>query len=151
MLRELLSSALFYMDIVINYLRLAVSFLYGMLIFLFDKNGLHIITGYIVLLVIDVIVGTAKAGRLSKLKSRTYLYGIFMKFLGILTVIVANVLDDVTKNYMNMNFGADLSTLMACGLVGYEAISILENMTQAGIFTGKLQDTLIKIFGEDNK
>lgn len=138
------------MEYLTSFLRLLVSGFYGILVYLFDKNGLHVITGYVILLVIDVIVGTAKSGKLSKLKSRTYLYGVFMKFLGILTVVVANILDDILTHYMNMNIGIDLSTTMACLMVGYEAISIVENMHQANIFTGKLDEILSKVFDDND-
>lgn len=122
--------------------------LYAIAEYLFDDNGIHILTGYVVLIVIDVIIGTVKSAKISQLKSRTYLYGIFIKFLGICTVIIANVLDNVLVNYMQIKLGMDLSDTFACLLVGYEALSILENMYQMGIFTGKLQDTLSKIFDD---
>lgn len=122
--------------------------LYAIAEYLFDDNGIHILTGYVVLIVIDVIIGTVKSAKISQLKSRTYLYGIFIKFLGICTVIIANILDNVLVNYMQIKLGMDLSDTFACLLVGYEALSILENMYQMGIFTGKLQDTLSKIFDD---
>lgn len=122
--------------------------LYAIAEYLFDDNGIHILTGYVVLIVIDVIIGTVKSAKISQLKSRTYLYGIFIKFLGICTVIIANVLDNVLVNYMQIKLGMDLSDTFACLLVGYEALSILENMYQMGIFTGKLQDILSKIFDD---
>lgn len=122
--------------------------LYAIAEYLFDDNGIHILTGYVVLIVVDVIIGTVKSAKISQLKSRTYLYGIFIKFLGICTVIIANVLDNVLVNYMQIRLGMDLSDTFACLLVGYEALSILENMYQMGIFTGKLQDTLSKIFDD---
>ncbi|CAI2674024.1 hypothetical protein AKUA2003_PHAGE200540 (plasmid) [Apilactobacillus kunkeei] len=131
-------------DILITF----IAGLYAIAEYLFDDNGIHILTGYVVLIIIDVIIGTVKSARISKLKSRTYLYGVFMKFLGICTVIVANVLDNILVNYMQIRLGVDLSDTFACLLVGYEALSILENMYQMGIFTGKLQDLLSKIFDD---
>lgn len=136
------------MDKIHDVLIAFTAILYAIAEYLFDDNGIHILTGYVVLIVIDVIIGTVKSAKISQLKSRTYLYGIFIKFLGICTVIIANVLDNVLVNYMQIKLGMDLSDTFACLLVGYEALSILENMYQMGIFTGKLQDTLSKIFDD---
>jgi toxin secretion/phage lysis holin len=119
--------------------------------YLFDENGLHIVQWYLILIMIDTILGTVRSAMKSKLKSRTYLKGIFMKLLGIFGIVVANGLDDMLKNYMNINIGIDVSDTFAVALVGYEALSILENMHQMGIFTGKLSEIVNKFFDDSHK
>ncbi|UQS85874.1 phage holin family protein (plasmid) [Apilactobacillus apisilvae] len=99
---------------------------------------------------LDTFLGTVRSAMKSHLRSRTYLKGIYIKLLSITGIIVANGLDDMLVNYMKINVGFDVSDMFAVALVGYEALSILENMHQMGIFTGKLQDILDKFF-DDSK
>lgn len=120
-------------------------------IYLFDDNGVRIIRGYLILIIIDTILGTVKSAKNSKLKSRTYLYGIFLKLIGILSIIVANVVDDVLINYMHIDTGVDISDITAAAMVGYEALSILESMRDMQIFTGNIADFISKYFKDDDK
>ncbi|TPR21460.1 hypothetical protein DY102_07150 [Apilactobacillus timberlakei] len=124
--------------------------IHGILMYLFDDNGLHIVRWYLIMVMLDTLLGTVRSAMKSHLRSRTYLKGIYIKLLSITGIIVANGLDDMLVNYMKINVGFDVSDMFAVALVGYEALSILENMHQMGIFTGKLQDILDKFF-DDSK
>lgn len=132
-------------------MHLLTTYLHAMATYLFDENGLHIIQWYMILIVIDTILGTVKSAKKSRLKSRTYLYGIFLKLLGILGIIVANGLDDMFTIYMQVDIGFDISDWTAIAMVGYESLSIVENMRSMGIFTGNLSTIINKYFANEDK
>lgn len=139
------------MDFFNTCMHLLTTYLHAMATYLFDENGLHIIQWYMILIVIDTILGTVKSAKKSRLKSRTYLYGIFLKLLGILGIIVANGLDDMFTIYMQVDIGFDISDWTAIAMVGYESLSIVENMRSMGIFTGNLSTIINKYFANEDK
>lgn len=132
-------------------MHLISTYLHAIATYLFDENGLHIIRWYVIMIIIDTILGTVKSAKKSRLKSRTYLYGIFLKLLGILGIIVANGLDDMLTIYMQIDVGVDISDLTAVGMVAYESLSIVENMRSMGIFTGNLLNIINKYFANEDK
>lgn len=139
------------MDIFLNILHTIGVYFHAAILYLFDDNGVRIIRGYLILIIVDTILGTVRSAKKSRLKSRTYLYGIFLKLLGILSIVVANVIDDVLNNYMHINTGVDISDVTAAGMVAYEALSILENMREMHIFTGNVAAFISKYFDDDTK
>lgn len=124
--------------------------LQSILNFLFDSNGLQIVRWYLILIFIDIITGTVQSALTSGLKSRQYLKGITLKLLGISLIIVANSMDDIFQSYMHISLGIDLSDSYALALIGYELLSIIENMNQLGVFTGKLKTFADKVFNQTN-
>lgn len=139
------------MDIFLSILHSIGVYFNAAILYLFDDNGVRIIRGYLILIIVDTILGTVRSAKKSRLKSRTYLYGIFLKLLGILSIVVANVIDDVLNNYMHINTGVDISDVTAAGMVAYEALSILENMREMHIFTGNVAAFISKYFDDDTK
>lgn len=139
------------MDFFIQFLHNLPTEIYNTFLYLFDDNGILIIRWYLIMIVIDTILGTVKSAKKSRLKSRTYLYGIFLKILGIMLIIVANGIDDMFTIYMKININFDVSDATAVGMVVYEAQSIVENMRDMGIFTGKMKNVIDKYFDSENK
>lgn len=139
------------MEFFMSCMHLISTYLHAIATYLFDENGLHIIRWYVIMIIIDTILGTVKSAKKSRLKSRTYLYGIFLKLLGILGIIVANGLDDMLTIYMQIDVGVDISDLTAVGMVAYESLSIVENMRSMGIFTGNLLNIINKYFANEDK
>lgn len=66
-------------------------------------------------------------------------------------IIVANGIDDMFTIYMKININFDVSDATAVGMVVYEAQSIVENMRDMGIFTGKMKNVIDKYFDSENK
>lgn len=120
-------------------------------VWLFDNNGVHLIHWYLVLIVFDTIIGTVRSAHESRLKSRSYLYGLLIKLLAIMCIPIANMTDDLVNNYMHAHIGFDISDGFTVALLLYEAISIVENLHAMGAFTGNLQKILDNIFANEDK
>ncbi|MCL0319396.1 phage holin family protein [Apilactobacillus sp. TMW 2.2458] len=116
---------------------------------------MHLIQWYLILLAIDVVIGSINSIVKSKFKSRSYLYGILRKFGAILLIPLANMIDDLFLNYMHIPLSIDISDMYTMAVLLYEASSIVENFRMMGIFTGNLGTILDKartyIKNEDEK
>ncbi|WP_283095948.1 phage holin family protein [Apilactobacillus xinyiensis] len=132
-----------------------MNFVESVLVYLFDANGMHLIQWYLILLAIDVVIGSINSIVKSKFKSRSYLYGILRKFGAILLIPLANMIDDLFLNYMHIPLSIDISDMYTMAVLLYEASSIVENFRMMGIFTGNLGTILDKartyIKNEDEK
>ncbi|MCL0330627.1 phage holin family protein [Apilactobacillus xinyiensis] len=121
-----------------------MTFINNVLVYLFDANGMHLIQWYLIILIIDVVIGSINSIVKSKFKSRSYLYGILRKFGAILLIPLANMLDDLFLNYMNISLGIDISDAYTMAVLLYEASSIVENFKMMGVFTGNLSNLIDK-------
>lgn len=95
------------------------TFIYG--------GDLNLIKALLLLMLIDIITGIIKAIINKNLWSRKALFGYTRKILILLSITVVNIMD------LTMDMSGTLVFTTVIAYIGYEALSIFENMGEMGV------------------
>lgn len=98
-----------------------------------------------ILMMIDVVTGLAKAVKNGNLWSRKSMYGIGRKMLIFCIIIVANILDQI----LNLQNGLLMITVIF--YIANEMLSIVENCAEMNVLVPEQIREKLKVMKEDNK
>ena len=98
-----------------------------------------------ILMVVDIVTGFAKAIKNENLWSKRSFRGIAKKTLIFCIIILANIID------MILNLNGALITLTVLYYIANEGVSIVENCAEMGILVPEEIKNKLKVMNEENK
>ena len=97
-----------------------------------------------ILMLVDIVTGFAKAFKNKDLWSKTSLKGTAKKMLIFCIIILANVID------MILNLNGALVTMTVLYYIAHEGLSIVENCAEMGILVPEEIKNKLKVMNEEN-
>ncbi|EKC6414755.1 phage holin family protein [Staphylococcus pseudintermedius] len=110
----------------------------------FYAGELKLLYFLMILMLLDVITGLAKAIKNRKLGSRKSMFGYARKMLVFIIIILSNVIDQI----LNANGGILMVTLFF--YITNEGLSIIENCAEMGVLIPKEIAEKLAVIGNDN-
>ena len=98
-----------------------------------------------ILMIVDIVTGFAKAIKNENLWSKRSFRGIAKKTLIFSIIILANIID------MILNLNSALITLTVLYYIANEGVSIVENCAEMGILVPEEIKNKLKVMNEENK
>lgn len=98
-----------------------------------------------ILMIVDIVTGFAKAVKNEDLWSKRSFRGIAKKTLIFSIIILANIID------MILNLNSALITLTVLYYIANEGVSIVENCAEMGILVPEEIKNKLKVMNEENK
>ena len=98
-----------------------------------------------ILMIVDIVTGFAKAVKNENLWSKKSLRGTAKKMLIFCIIILSNVID------MILNLNGALITLTVLYYIANEGVSIVENCAEMGILVPEEIKNKLKVMNEENK
>ena len=98
-----------------------------------------------ILMIVDIVTGFAKAFKNEDLWSKRSFRGIAKKTLIFCIIILANIID------MILNLNGALITLTVLYYIANEGVSIVENCAEMGILVPEEIKNKLKVMNEENK
>lgn len=98
-----------------------------------------------ILMIVDIVTGFAKAVKNEDLWSKRSFRGIAKKTLIFCIIILANIID------MILNLNGALITLTVLYYIANEGVSIVENCAEMGILVPEEIKNKLKVMNEENK
>ena len=97
-----------------------------------------------ILMIVDIVTGFAKAFKNKDLWSKTSLIGTAKKMLIFSIIILANVID------MILNLNGALVTMTVLYYIAHEGLSIVENCAEIGILVPEEIKNKLKVMNDEN-
>ena len=97
-----------------------------------------------ILMIVDIVTGFAKAFKNKDLWSKTSLKGTAKKMLIFCIIILANVID------MILNLNGALVTMTVLYYIAHEGLSIVENCAEIGILVPEEIKNKLKVMNDEN-